>query len=65
MARDGNLMPAQNTVGTESNAGLMMFTTHTFTGQSAARSQWAHVSSLCGQKVRAYPNREAIRGPAP
>jgi FtsP/CotA-like multicopper oxidase with cupredoxin domain len=37
LARDGNLMLAQNTVGTETIprlAGLMMFTTDTFPGQS-------------------------------
>jgi FtsP/CotA-like multicopper oxidase with cupredoxin domain len=37
LARDGNLMLAQNTVGTETTprlAGLMMFTTDTFPGQS-------------------------------
>src|SRR4029077_81036 len=37
LARDGNLILAQNTVGTESTprlAGLMMFTTDTFPGQS-------------------------------
>jgi FtsP/CotA-like multicopper oxidase with cupredoxin domain len=37
LARDGNLMLAQNTVGTEPQArlaGLMMFTTDTFPGQS-------------------------------
>jgi FtsP/CotA-like multicopper oxidase with cupredoxin domain len=37
LARDGNLMLAQNTVGTETVprlAGLMMFTTDTFPGQS-------------------------------
>ncbi len=37
LARDGNLILAQNTVGTETTArlaGLMMFTTDTFPGQS-------------------------------
>jgi hypothetical protein len=37
LARDGNLILAQNTVGTEATArlaGLMMFTTDTFPGQS-------------------------------
>jgi hypothetical protein len=46
-------MLAQNTVGTESNAGLaalMMFTTDTFPGQSAARVSSRMSASCVGRK---------------